>query len=89
MLVSMIEALDERGPDSSGIAVYADDPAPAVRPPASMPAPVKISLGSDEPVDWLHIGDTLSQRFGTAIDPEPSVPAWWWRRPKRSRKSSR
>ncbi len=26
LLVPMIEALDERGPDSSGIAIYADPP---------------------------------------------------------------
>ncbi len=67
MLVTMIEALDERGPDSSGIAVYDDDPPPD-RAAKSVTRPIKISLGSDEPVDWHHIGDTLSQRFGTAID---------------------
>ena len=26
LLVPMVEALDERGPDSSGIAIYADGP---------------------------------------------------------------
>jgi glutamate synthase domain-containing protein 1 len=41
MLVPMLAALSDRGPDSSGIAVYSDED-PGLR----------ISLGSDEPVDW-------------------------------------
>jgi amidophosphoribosyltransferase len=61
MLVGMIEALDERGPDSSGIAVYADDPTGAA-------ARVKISLGSDEVVDWNAFVSALSERFGGAVD---------------------
>ena len=60
MLVTMIEALDERGPDSSGIAVYADDR------PGDVPDPglVKVSLGSDEPVDWGRLAASLEDRFG-------------------------
>ena len=50
LLVPMIAALDERGPDSSGIAVYAD------RPGTTM----QLSLGSDEVVDWLAFGESLS-----------------------------
>ena len=38
----MIEALDERGPDSSGIAVYAD------RPATEGPPTLRLSLGADE-----------------------------------------
>lgn len=69
MLVSMIGALDERGPDSSGIAVYAD--APAGSPAgASLRNPIRISLGSDVPVDWHHVGDSLSRTFGSAVDPQ-------------------
>ena len=70
MLVSMIGALDERGPDSSGIAVYADDQR---RGPTgtSLPRPLKISLGSDAPVDWQHVGETLSLRLGAAIGLQP------------------
>jgi glutamate synthase domain-containing protein 1 len=67
MLVTMIEALDERGPDSSGIAVYADrtpgDSAGAGR--------VQVSLGSDEPVDWDRLGGSLVDRFGEAVRPVP------------------
>jgi methylamine---glutamate N-methyltransferase subunit A len=65
MLVTMIEALDERGPDSSGVAVYTDD-----RPPgaAAGSRPLKISLGSDEPVDWRLVSQSLAQTFGAAVD---------------------
>jgi glutamate synthase domain-containing protein 1 len=65
MLVTMIEALDERGPDSSGLAVYADD-----RPgDISDTGLVKVSLGSDEPVDWGRLAGALQDRFGEAARP--------------------
>jgi glutamate synthase domain-containing protein 1 len=63
MLVSMIEALDERGPDSSGIAVYADDRADDGSGPR-----VKISLGSDEAVDWGRLGATVSSVLDPTIE---------------------
>jgi methylamine---glutamate N-methyltransferase subunit A len=67
MLVTMIEALDERGPDSSGIALYADhrsDDAPG--------APrVKVSLGSDEPVDWSRLAASLETRLGEGVESHP------------------
>jgi methylamine---glutamate N-methyltransferase subunit A len=53
LLVPMIEALDERGPDSSGIAVYAD------RPATEGPPTLRLSLGADENVDWLALGCSL------------------------------
>jgi glutamate synthase domain-containing protein 1 len=55
----MIEALDERGPDSSGMALYADDPAGAGQ--------VRLSLGSDTPVDWVEVQDELASRHGAAV----------------------
>jgi methylamine---glutamate N-methyltransferase subunit A len=80
LLVPMIEALDERGPDSSGIALYADDsPPPGARP-------LKVSLGADTVVDWIALGRSLLgeccdgaalQRFGAGLVmdvPEPSLP---------------
>jgi glutamate synthase domain-containing protein 1 len=57
LLVPMIEALDERGPDSSGIALYSDDDFGGMR----------ISLGSDDPVDWTEVHDVLSAKYGDAI----------------------
>jgi glutamate synthase domain-containing protein 1 len=69
MLVSMIESLDERGPDSSGIALYADRVSDAG--PGHPERPIQISLGSDEPVDWGQVCDALVERFGTALRPLP------------------
>jgi methylamine---glutamate N-methyltransferase subunit A len=66
MLVTMIEALDERGPDSSGIAVYADDRRGDLTP--SYGRWLKMSFGSDELVDWGQVGHSLSVEFGTALD---------------------
>jgi glutamate synthase domain-containing protein 1 len=50
LLVPMITALDERGPDSSGIALYADRAA----------ATIQVSLGSDETVDWAAFAESLT-----------------------------
>jgi methylamine---glutamate N-methyltransferase subunit A len=66
MLVPMIEALDERGPDSSGIAVYSDHD----RTDAGGRGRVRISLGSDEPVDWAGVQDLLRVKYGAAVDPQ-------------------
>ncbi len=54
LLVPMIEALDERGPDSSGIALYAEHP--AAEGAATM---LRMSLGADVGVDWLSVGCSL------------------------------
>jgi methylamine---glutamate N-methyltransferase subunit A len=55
LLVPMLEALDERGPDSSGIAVYAERRAAS----ATHPPNLRVSLGADVPVDWVDIACTL------------------------------
>jgi glutamate synthase domain-containing protein 1 len=44
LLVPMLAALSDRGPDSSGIAVYSDEG-----------TGLNISLGSDEPLDWAGL----------------------------------
>jgi glutamate synthase domain-containing protein 1 len=64
MLVSMIEALDERGPDSSGIALYSDHGGTETE---SEPR-LRISLGSDVPVDWDEVQRILSVTYGSAVD---------------------
>ena len=64
MLVPMIEALDERGPDSSGIALYADRRPTGV---GGTPARCRISLGQRRPVDW----DEVAGRAGRAISGPP------------------
>ncbi|HXB38521.1 MAG TPA: hypothetical protein VNU75_12490 [Acidimicrobiales bacterium] len=63
LLVPMIEALDERGPDSSGIAVYAEPAANADHEPL-----LRLSLGADVPIDWMAVGCTLLDRCGTGAD---------------------
>ena len=82
LLVPMLEALDERGPDSSGIALYADHPDGR---PASENPRLRISLGADIPVDWMSVGCALLdlcpsgadvQRFGAGavLDvPQPAL----------------
>ena len=55
LLVPMLEALDERGPDSSGIAVYSDHHA---RSESGRPV-LCVSLGADVPVDWATVGSAL------------------------------
>lgn len=57
MLVPMLEALDERGPDSSGIALYAERPAGDGSD--GMTPTLRVSLGADVPVDWIGLGGDL------------------------------
>ena len=80
LLVPMIEALDERGPDSSGIAVYAD-------PSDGTARLIRLSLGADVDLDWMTVGCALLEVCGTGADlhrfgaglvievPEDSLPA--------------
>ena len=65
LLVPMIEALDERGPDSSGIALYAEHAA-AHRRRTSRPC--RVSLGSDVAVDWMAVGCALLDRCPAGAD---------------------
>lgn len=62
LLVPMIEALDERGPDSSGIAVYADD---LLADGAGL---LWVSLGADTDVDWTDLGCSLLDRCGRGAE---------------------
>jgi methylamine---glutamate N-methyltransferase subunit A len=65
LLVPMIEALDERGPDSSGIAVYAD------RPATEGPPTLRLSLGADEDVDWLVLACSLLEVAASGAEMHP------------------
>ena len=69
MLVSMIEALEERGPDSSGIAVYSDNPSPGAA--GGGERRLMITLGSDQPLDRQSVIDTLTARYGNSIEIQP------------------
>ena len=59
----MIEALDERGPDSSGIGLYSDDS------PAIEGRPLKVSLGADTEVDWMALGCSLLDECCSGAEP--------------------
>ncbi len=56
LLSQMLEAMTTRGPDSAGIAVYADHPAAR----AGQEQDLRYSLRSEEPIDW----DLLAKRIG-------------------------
>ena len=65
MLVTMIQALDERGPDSSGIALY-DDPATGT-PTRGL----RVSLGSDSLIDWPVVAKSLPELAGPTVTSHP------------------
>jgi methylamine---glutamate N-methyltransferase subunit A len=77
LLVPMLTALGDRGPDSSGLAIYT----------RAEPGVHRVSFGSDRPVDWTSFSADLDgQTFpvvagrvlpsGVTVDvPEESVPA--------------
>jgi methylamine---glutamate N-methyltransferase subunit A len=62
LLVPMIEALDERGPDSSGIAVYADDLSTDEDPL------LRVSLGADTKIDWMELGCSVLDSCGNGAE---------------------
>ena len=62
MLGPMIAALDERGPDSSGIALYADDPYGTDTPL------LRVSLGADTEIDWLAVGCSVLDQCGQGAE---------------------
>src|SRR5213592_4427017 len=61
-LGTMLEQMNDRGPDSAGVAVYRD-PAPA--------GSCKLTLFSPDPLeDWSALAGELDTRFGSAREPE-------------------
>jgi glutamate synthase domain-containing protein 1 len=66
MLVSMITALAERGPDSSGIALYSR-PRTADRTGIEAESILQVSLGSDGPVAWDDVVQWASSRFDSSV----------------------
>jgi len=82
LLTQMLEAMTTRGPDSAGIAVYADrDPAPAgheADPGPDQPAPpdqpgqeLRYSLRSDETIDWDLLAQRIAAETGRDLRVEP------------------
>jgi glutamate synthase domain-containing protein 1 len=63
MLVPMVEALAERGPDSSGIALYSR---PDLRDRPDADSITQVSLGTDGTVDWAGLASWVGARFPAA-----------------------
>ena len=63
LLTMMLEAMTARGPDSAGIAVYADwDAAPGSPEPA-----MRYSLRSDETTEWDLLGKGIATETGSEV----------------------
>jgi glutamate synthase domain-containing protein 1 len=82
LLTQMLEAMTTRGPDSAGLAVYADrDPAPAgheadpgpdqPNPPGQPGQELRYSLRSDETIDWDLLAKRIAAETGRDLRVEP------------------
>jgi methylamine---glutamate N-methyltransferase subunit A len=69
LLSQMLEAMTTRGPDSAGIAFYADrDPAPAAQ---GQEQGLRYSLRSDEAIDWDLLAERIAAETGQGLRVEP------------------
>jgi len=69
LLSQMLEAMTTRGPDSAGIAFYADrDPAPAAQ---GQERELRYSLRSDEAIDWDLLAERIAAETGQDLRVEP------------------
>jgi glutamate synthase domain-containing protein 1 len=69
LLSQMLEAMTTRGPDSAGIAFYADrDPAPAAQ---GQEPELRYSLRSDEAIDWDLLAERIAAETGQGLRVEP------------------
>ena len=69
LLSQMLEAMTTRGPDSAGIAFYADrDPAPAA---PGQERELRYSLRSDETIDWDLLAKRIAAETGRDLRVEP------------------
>src|SRR5258708_34267452 len=69
LLTEMLEAMTTRGPDSAGIAVYAD-PTPAGNEQGEE-RELRYSLRSDEAIDWDQLAKRIAAETGCDIRVEP------------------
>ena len=69
LLSQMLEAMTTRGPDSAGIAFYADrDPAPAAQ---GQERELRYSLHSDAAIDWNLLAERIAAETGQGLRVEP------------------
>ena len=71
MLEPMIGALADRGPDSSGLAVYSHSSVGDHSLPDGPDPPVRISVGSDVSLPWVALSADVRERFGAAVTVQP------------------
>ena len=69
LLTQMLEAMTTRGPDSAGIAFYADHP-PALAGQEQDPD-LRYSLRSDETIDWDLLAKRIAAETGRDVRVEP------------------
>ena len=62
LLTVMLEAMTTRGPDSAGIAVYADHPAAGPGGP-----PLRYSLRADAATGWEQLAERIAMDTGSAV----------------------
>jgi methylamine---glutamate N-methyltransferase subunit A len=67
LLAEMLEAMATRGPDSAGIAVYADHG----HVPVGREQELRYSLRSDEVLDWDLLAKRIAAETGTDVRAEP------------------
>jgi methylamine---glutamate N-methyltransferase subunit A len=70
LLTQMLEAMTTRGPDSAGIAVYADHP-PALGSQERQEQDLRYSLRSDELIDWDLLAKRIAAETGRDVRVEP------------------
>lgn len=70
LLTAMLEAMATRGPDSAGIAIYADHGAA----PTGQEQALRYSLRSDEAVDWDLLGKRMATETGSEVRTQQLAP---------------
>jgi glutamate synthase domain-containing protein 1 len=70
LLTQMLEAMTTRGPDSAGIAFYADYP-PALAGQERQEQDLRYSLRSDELIDWDLLAKRIAAETGRDVRVEP------------------
>jgi len=70
LLTQMLEAMTTRGPDSAGIAFYADHP-PALASQERQEQELRYSLRSDELIDWDLLAKRIAAETGRDVRVEP------------------
>jgi methylamine---glutamate N-methyltransferase subunit A len=71
LLTQMLEAMTTRGPDSAGIAFYADHPPAPAGNGQGQDQELRYSLRCDEPIDWDLLAKRIAAETGRDVRAEP------------------